>query len=578
MVILFGSIIYFFSKETIRSSGGNFSKFSFLILGLVIGSFIFYITFIVNFKITSDSENILNILNPFMVYLILFSTMIDRRYFIPLMIFSLLGFTFNNNLYFVSTSTPEETFLFFSNIINILILSILLFLPSENNIFKKNSRGAIFWSITMFIIYISISFISISIIISLYPKEYLGIMKIWTINFLYIMLIFWIQIFIISFIEKMYRNFNKLETYSIKDDVSYYKMSLAQKKLKNIISTEKYKIGFLLLFDIKSSERNKTHNILNEIKEKTNEKYNDVFYFKATTNYYGAFIPMKNDIDLDIIFNNNKKDHRTEEDKLYEFDKIISNTKKKYETNINISGSIYGVHSYDIKEIIEFAKFLFSPFVAMKNKSTIIIYDFKRIKERLKERVHVSSLAISTNNTDISFLRAISKDNIFYPNIYFGNNKDDSKISITNLFNKKDITPEDKEMIIRNSAYQSLRNFDKKNSSLVIYYPNSYLENEDFALNSFINKVERHMPTNKLILGLFGEEEISEKLLKNINLLREKGIRVALLNPSNVKQKFHDDLNPDFLLQLDDNKSLLKLNKEILKINSNVPSLNINLV
>lgn len=575
LIILLGSVIYFFSKETIRASGGNLSKLSFLALGLVLGLFLFYISFFVNYKIEKDTRNIFNILNPYMIYLILFSSMIDRRFFFPLLVFSIFGFIFNHNLN-TGTSTVEEITLFFSWFaIKILILMILFFVPNESNFLKRNNKGIFLWTIIIFIVYMVISTIPLFIEISLFPDRYALVLKGGVINFLVLLLVFTTQMFIVYVIEKMYINFNKLETYSIKDDVSYYKMSLSQNRLKTILNEKKYNIGILLLFDIKTDDRNKVLKILDNIKLKVDEDYKNVFYFKATTNYYGVFIPSDLNINLDIIFKNNKQPKRTKDDELYNFEKAISDVSDEFDVKINASGSIYGVHSYNIKELIELSRFLFSPFIAQKNQSKITIYDFKRVREKLKERLYVSSLPISRKNTNISFLRAISKESIFYSNVYFEENS--KKESITS-FMDREMLLKDKEIILRNSAYQSLRDFDKKESSLIIYYPSTYLDSNDFSLNDFIKKVERYIPVEKIILGFFLNETFSEIFSKNVNLLRSKGVRFALVNPNSSTQKSHDLLKPEYLLQLNDKKNLLKNERVSLKIKSNASSLNVNLV
>ena len=111
MIVLVGSIIYFLSKEVIRSSGENVSKASFLSLGVVMGFFIFYISFFVNYKTDTTELGSFNILNIYIVYLILFSSMVDRRFFFPLLLFSILGFVLNKKIDII-LDTPEETLFF----------------------------------------------------------------------------------------------------------------------------------------------------------------------------------------------------------------------------------------------------------------------------------------------------------------------------------------------------------------------------------------------------------------------------------------------------------------------------------
>jgi len=290
-------------------------------------------------------------------------------------------------------------------------------------------------------------------------------------------------------------------------------------------------------------------------------------------------LPLENLNNIKVIFDGNKKVNRPEEDPLSDFDNIIFDVKNEYKVDINIGGSLYGIQSYDMDELLEFAKFLFSPTVVNRNNSRIIIYDFKRIKDRLKETIAVTNLPININNLDISFLKGVSKENIYYPSIICEDNLSDenNKMSSLNKILKGKLSVKEKSYILRHVSYQTLRSFDKKNSSVVIFYSEDYLGSNDFKKIEFIQKINRFMDVERVIIGLFISKKLNKKIIENINDLKNSGFRFALLNPTNNTQEQINQLKPNFLIELSD-KKILEMESKVFNLKTNAVSLNFNLV
>ena len=582
LVILFGSITYFIMKEAVRVSDGKLSKVGFIISSTVLGAEIMLVFLLggLYYDIPSDIANkdLKVWLNPFLIYLIIFSLAIDKRLFFPLVLFLIFGDLIANKgdiFYGINTKSFSTNLVF--EIILYSFLAMMVLFPIKGR--KKINNFLSTWIIFVLFIVMEIVFQNIENSLVQDKESFSKLIQVYLVKASYLILILVLQQIIIYFIERIYKNFSQLETFSIKDDISYYKMSLATKELRKIIYNEKIETGALLLLEIKTKDKEKISKILEYIKEKSSELYKDSFYFKATSNYYGIFLPLNNLNNLQIILDGNRKVNRVPEDPLGDFDNVIFQAEEEYDIKMNIGGSLYGIQSYDIDELMEFSKFLFSPTVMDRNKSRIIVYDFKRIKDRLKERISVSNLPINISKLDISFLKGISSEEIFYPSLVFEENlisSENKKATISELIKGK-ISVDEKNFILRHSAYQTLRHFDKLDSSIVIFYSADYLGSDDFKIINFIQKINRYNKNENVIIGLFLSKNSNKQLIKNIKELRNKGFRFALINPSWSTQAHLNEYKPDYLIELSD-KKLLDMEPKKLNLKTNAISLNFNLV
>lgn len=584
LTILFGSIVYFFSKETVRVSKGGLSKALVTSMVSILGIFIIVLIFsggliYPSFKDKSNLNSFRVFLNPAFIYLIVFSVMIDKRLFFPLFAFYIFAFFIRFkgwNIFSDDLITWIPYFLFKG--VLFLVVGFFVLLPLKKWLFKSDIFKTII-SFTIFLIgSILIDFIQVSSILKYKNLESITTLIIWIV---YVLIIFSLQMTIVFFIEKAYSNFNKLESFSVKDDVSYYRMSLSKNELRNIIDKNSIEMGIILLFNIKMKDKEKTSKCLNFIRESTNKEYSNVFYFKASNNHYGIFIPIQdNNINYDITIKGNKLLKRNDDDFLSKIESIILQTEKDFDTFIAMTGSIYGVHSYDIEELIENCKFLFAPSIIKKNVSKIVVYDFKRVKSGLKERMLVANLPIKTSEIEISFIKVISEKNIYYPSISFENKITNNIETLDEIMDplNKDITPQEKKTILRYTAYQTIRKFDKKNSSLIIYYSQEYIGDPEFKVDKFISKINRYMNTNEIIIGLFISEEINLTFLNNIEIMRGKEIKFALINPEDVEERKLKLLKTEFAITKRENEFIFDTKKCFYDLKTNSTTLNINLV
>ncbi len=583
VVILLGSIIFFLVKEYSRVRRGELSNTGILVSGTLIGALLLLVDLYVEYKYTivvsgprdwcflNEPNSFSTILHPSIIYLLIFGIFIDRRFVIPISIFLGIGYLIRFPKNFSSISLWSE---FMFAIITLLILSILIYLIQEGRFIKNNGSKLIL----IFIIWILLItiFRTTYELINGFGVEFnsSALAKLISIETIYLTIFMFIQSEIIFFIERIYINFTRLESFSTQDDISYYKLSLAQNKLRELIDFKKINMGALVLFDIKSSDQNVISDVLKKIRNETKNEYKTTFFIKVSSNYYGAFYELPSNVNLDEILLNNKNKKRTKDDSLMNISNKLYEIEKNEKVKINSVASIYGIHSNDINELIELDKFLMSPIINRANANNLIVYDFKRIKASLKKKTEVSDLFVGIDDISINYIKGVSEENIYYPSIIFEKNKHKYLLDIL----ENNPIYKENELLLRYSAYQTLRMFDKK-GSLILYYYSMTLENFDFSIDEFIKKINRYSENENIIIGLM-MNEISDqkKLSNNILELRNQGFRFALLNPLEAKQEYIDILNPEFLLDISDETNLLKISKQKLKIKTQAVRLNTYLV
>ncbi len=600
LAIILVGIVYFVVKEAYRIRGGTLGKLGILVVGSFIGIIValIHIYLSMEFYMTHESWILSNdvdayliyngvLLSPSIIIIIMFVTYTDRRLLMPLFAFQVIALL-------IRIPKPsdnaeiEQTILFTSLLFELIeysILAILLYFIPSIDFIKKNAVK-IFISLTLYILVMFVmQMIFHETISGIDVSGGFGQGSDWikladwislqTISIAYLISFALIQLIFIYAVEKVYSNFSALETFSTQDDVSYYKMSLAQNKLIKIIDEKKIKFGLIALFQIKTDDDKLRSRTLERIRINTETKYKTTFFFKASAIYHGAFYELPDEFELDKVLKNNKNSERSEDDVLYEISRELKRISIEEDINIAASGSIYGLHSNSLPDLIEHARFLMSPIVSRANSNQIIIYDFKRVKERLNETNQVRNLPVDIEGMNISYLRGVSNEEIFYPNIFFENNEE----KLSDITKGDTLNHEQKNILLRHIAYQTLRKFEHKDSNLMFFYPLEYLSSNDFKIKDFIKKINRYIIENKVIIGIDTSlGEFGDSFDVNVKLLREKGIRFAIVNPRTVTQEEHDKINPDFIVDPDVDKNPLKIKQEKLKINTNARILNPNLV
>ncbi|BDV03307.1 MAG: hypothetical protein HPPSJP_0280 [Candidatus Hepatoplasma scabrum] len=359
--------------------------------------------------------------------------------------------------------------------------------------------------------------------------------------FLYLLIFF-----AILGVDSIYNNFFKLETFSTQNEVSYFKITLAQDYLKRYIFENNYKYGFLVLFDIDNNFllRNDINFILEHLKLKIQKNYQNAFFLKIDSRYYSVFLPFKrSEIDLELIYQNNQLNtHKN--DYFSDLEKILSKIKIN-DKNIQAAVSIYGLDSYDLNHLIYDSSYLLNPLI--KNNDTIVnVYDFRKITDRLIRNSQSQYLIKMIKNYDINYVRANTKLKIYYPIIYIHDYKY-KKINFYDWLKIKKFSQSEQIILERYFANKVIENsknyhFDK----LVLNYPLKYLLNSNFDKNKFLNNIKAKIDFNKIIIGVFIDQKIKESY--NLKKLKDNfaqlGIEFAILNLEKFDDNFYDILKP----------------------------------
>ncbi len=582
-------ILYFVTKEAYRIRGGRLSGFGVLFVGIILGVVIMFIQINISNPVFITMETLLPInpdidsyllyngvlLSPTIIIIIIFVVIIDNRLVFPLFLFqSIATFISTPNSGDLEQSVLISYYIFEALLYSTLIIT-LYFVPSIN--FIKNNGLLVLLASSLFLIILVIMNSLFHISVLSYSSwfstaEFLSIQSILVV---YLITYLFFQYIIIWVVERMYNNFSALETFSTKDDVSYYKMSLAQNSLVKMIDDKKINIGLIMLLQVKTKDGEVKSRVLDNIRISTENQFKNTFYFKASASYYGAFFELSDNFNLGVSLVNNKLTERTEDDELAPITREINRISKEEGVQIIASGSIYGLQSYSITELIEHSRYLMTPIVSRANSNSLIIYDFKRVKERLNETTKVRNLPIDIERMNISYLRALSSNEIYYPFITFG----DSGTTFANIDNEESLTLEQKNILLRYLSYQTLRSFDKNKGKVVIYYPIDYLSSENFKLRDFVKKVNRYVDESRIIIGIdTSVGNFNEFFEQNVRDLRVLGVEFASINPETMTQDEHDILNPDYILDVDTDVNPLKISKKKLNFKTNSILLNSNLV
>lgn len=526
LMLLATLLIYFLVKEYLRIKNNNFTFKELFITGFfIVGFLILNEIFIRDFLVSNYSVSISLVIIP------IFILFINRNYFLIS-----LGATATGYIVWFLDNTQLENLI---PLIEITLVSIIVYLLSFNKTFLSQNYGTklfvTFWiiiitnSLTTIFSFIWINIISFTAIY--YSLLYYGL------SFLFIALS-------ILVIEKIYTQFNENESFTMVDSISYYKLSLAKEELMSIIQTSNYSYGALVLFDLRKHTLGdkKLELILMKLRVSIIQKYLDAFFFRASTNFYAVFIPMKEkDIDMELMIKNNKT-NKVCKTYLYNLEKILIKNSNKREKILGFV-SLYGINSNDINELIDQAEFLSTPKIIKNNFSYLILYDYRRLHKAFKIKAELQSLSKYTGDFKISYVKSVFDDKIFYPIIEYSKEK--------KIFNyrKRELTNYQHQLLIRFFAHKIILNFDYwNNSKIVVHFLISIVSQSTFDAKEFIKKIKVYGNINNVILT-FEKDKLNNQFKKNISFLKEKGIKTALILKQNTTNKYLNSFKPDYVLQ-----------------------------
>lgn len=536
------SIIYFLVREYYRINNDNLSKRQFYLIGFFVGIIVMLIEIFVLIWYPSQ-DKLLQYITFTAIYIIIFSTMLDKRFSLWMSLFAILGIFLRIAIY--DDSTSFEIFKGSTvELINIISISVVVFLYSYNSTnFSKNNGKQ---TIVLFASWLFFFTITLAIIITLFSANTATTLA--TLIFylpFYLFSLFLIQFSIVLLIEKIYINSGNLETFSTKDDISYYKISLSQDMIKETIIENKYDFGLIVILSLSKVDKESQEDVLVLIREKLLEIYDDVLFLKATSSSYGFFIPIKNTIrNIEISYKNNFFEKRNREDLLFRLDDFFNETFDEKGFNVTAGITIYGIHSNDIYELILKAEQLLNSSISYKTKT--ILYDYKYIKKQLEKNLRVANLSFFLQNLNITFISAVSHNDIYYPIISFKINS--AKKSLKSILEL--LSVEDQIIILRYVSLHILLKAKKENNKkIVIYYPIDLLAQKEFSIDNVIDKINMIIDFNKLIIQFDSNKLIDNKETRNnLKMLRKKGIKFLILDVKNANENNVKIINPSYYM------------------------------
>jgi len=328
-------------------------------------------------------------------------------------------------------------------------------------------------------------------------------------------------------INKIYKGFEDLETFTTTDKTSFYKETLSQKKIISLIKEGKVSFAKLTFFVNSNSN-------LEDIKEQVSSIYHDSFYFKVSNDIYGIFIPT---------------DHKGSG-----VDEVVFRILGKNDIKKSIS-FFYGVDSSDVFKMIRDSEYLL---FSQKKKEK---YKFEEIRNSLIKRVSKIELSEYLQKSSTSNVKSVSAKNYYYP-IHKIDGKDISNI-------RKQMSDEQYSYLIGILSNESLKMVKGKNlEKLEIELSVDYLNSTKFDIDAFLEKTKDYLESNQIVIGLREKKVRQKNLLSNIQQLRNKGVEFCLLDANNSTERFYKKVKPEYLRNNHTTtlKKIIKDNNEVKEI------------
>ncbi|MDE5617671.1 MAG: hypothetical protein K2I36_02370 [Ureaplasma sp.] len=469
--------------------------------------------------------------------------------YIPLLVIISLISTFNVSIYIwtlFSLSIIGHSFVFTNSLNGILGLStihltILLILGIIIYYLKlvKNEK------ISNFLIIFSISILLI-ILVAIFFKNY----EFQKFNYLAITLSFVIELIFYYGLNRFIpfiQNLNRLDILKKYEKHFFYSFNVAQKIIKEKIKQNNLQYGLVMIFDYINISKlpilwgnSKTNEIKKIIIDELLYAFKDedVIFFITLKNEYAAFIPLRNKTFrnmLDIYKNNNKQIRPINDPfcdlqlKLLDIPKIISFNNKTQKIYTGMYSSIYGIHSCDINELIEFARYTKTKSLTNKKGGIILdVFDPLIWSEfNIKNNEYEFNQYFNSNNIAIKIvLDTFNKINIINFHVSYLNKLLLNYNEIKIYANNKNVL----DKTIRLIAMESLKQLKKyncktENKKINLQYPINYVLSYEFSIHNFKEKINLlNIQLDNLILD-FDLSYLSSNNLNKINFLNLKNLK-----------------------------------------------------
>lgn len=409
-------------------------------------------------------------------------------------------------------------------------------------------------------------------------------------------------------VSRLYQQFaKKIQSISdtrIYENKYFFNNNIAQFEIQKKIKNENISFGTIVLFDLVNF--NTLHPIWgnsgakfiqkNVLKEIVNSFKNlDAIFFMTKENEYACFVPLKilDSQNLKDIYVGNSKQVRGVIDPVRQIQNAMLNTPRNvfYKKNskkivAGAYGSIYGVHSNDINQLIDLCYKTKQKSYSSKRTNIIDIYDPNKIHLGNKiEEINYKNNYFQPNNFQINLVekRNLLKINHEYytldvsyiDRLLIGLDNIKSFAASMNVY----------DHTIRMIAMQALKIYSNiqttskvKKHPIILDYPINFVVSENFNLGNFKNKLETlNIGTDNIIFQFDLNNLSNNDELYNLNSLQKMGLKFIFNNLSIKTISILEKVQPDFV-KFSKNELNTKNNEQIKQIKTLLKDMNISLI
>ncbi|AGR41787.1 EAL domain-containing protein [Spiroplasma diminutum] len=387
----------------------------------------------------------------------------------------------------------------------------------------------------------------------------------------------------IAVINQIYLHALKLQNIVTYDNIYYLNFSSAHNQILNKIQETKTKYGIYLTYFISNFEKFESK-VSSEIREEVvhsiseqsfnliKDEFKDVVFFKPNYKTFAVFIPFQMYEDFQETKNKDLENIKKV------FSKMTTNFKiDKYRISVKLKSvcSYYGIHSNNLDTLLEYNKHVANNLLLTYQEQNVIVNPMEILKEKNQSKKMLSLNEVVNLNKFVNLFEPIFSSVKKDFQSYFLNGMIEGLEINSDLFEQKNKLIFDmglQSYFLRYISLQSFKKLSKQNNEVrakdfFMDYDSDYLSSEEFDSEEFILKLKNlKINLEKIILNFDLSKEVDNKrkLQKNIEILKQKSIRVSVSNFGSLKTDFAllDSYKPEFIFLENEISRKINYNKE----------------
>lgn len=386
-------------------------------------------------------------------------------------------------------------------------------------------------------------------------------------------------------INRMFSNISSISKKATHIDEYFVISSLLEESFDRYVRYYQPKQALVITLDIKGTKNSQA---LQEFYDNLHKafKNENILYLQTTTDKR-AFVISNDEYkikNLNLSYKGNLYSKRLDVDSLSKVEKIFASIPTSYivnnkQENLTFKAftSVYGVHSYDINQLLSNNLYM------VNNEdmgiNTIQLFNSNMTNHLINDKINYATLTQRVNLEEISVvlekIQFINSKEIFIcPRFYWARMLTCNSKEIMSKFDKQTANT-----LLRNLAIKSIELYEnsqyKHKYKLLIYYPINELASPFFSAKNINKKLKLFGLDNQDVIFSFGCEKIRTwpyTILKSLKDLEKENIKYFLVDLLNTNiLKTH---KPEIVIldeTVENNKKLLAKSKRLAKqYNQNV--------